>query len=123
MLGQSSQPYRGDEANALSPVRGYVIFNAHASYQLFEQLQLFVRAQNLFNTKYSTFGVIASPSDVLADASDPRFLGPGAPFGIWTGIVVSNSVASAQRWRRSYTCRVSLQPRASAYTCTQSAQC
>jgi outer membrane receptor protein involved in Fe transport len=90
MLGQSSQPYRGDEANALSPVRGYVIFNAHASYQLFEQLQLFVRAQNLFNTKYSTFGVIASPSDVLPGVSDPRFLGPGAPFGIWAGVVVSD---------------------------------
>jgi hypothetical protein len=38
MLGQSAQPYRGDEANALSPVRGYVIFDAPASYQLFEQL-------------------------------------------------------------------------------------
>jgi hypothetical protein len=34
------------------------------------------------NTKYSTFGVISNPSDVLPGVSDPRFLGPGAPFGI-----------------------------------------
>jgi hypothetical protein len=49
------------------------------SYQLFERLQLFVRAQNLFNTKYSTFGVIASPSHVLPGVSDPRFLGSPHP--------------------------------------------
>jgi outer membrane receptor protein involved in Fe transport len=70
-------------------VRGYVIVNAHASYQFFERLQLFVRAQNLFNTKYSTFGVIANPRDVLPGVSDPRFLGPGAPFGIWAGLVIA----------------------------------
>jgi iron complex outermembrane receptor protein len=90
MLGQSSQPYRGDEASALPSVHGYVIFNAHASYKLFDQMQLFVRAQNLLNTRYSTFGVIASPSDVFPNSSDPRFLGPGAPLGVWAGMVIGN---------------------------------
>jgi hypothetical protein len=30
------------------------------------------------------------PSDVLPGGSDPRFLGPGAPFGIWAGVVISD---------------------------------
>jgi iron complex outermembrane recepter protein len=90
LLGQSEQPLRGDEANALPGVRGYVVLNAHASYRLMEQLQLFVRAQNLLDTHYSTFGVVADPSDVLPKASNPRFLGPAAPFGIWAGVVLAN---------------------------------
>jgi outer membrane receptor protein involved in Fe transport len=88
--GQSSQPLRGDEANALRDVHGFMIVSAHASYQLFEQLELFLRARNILDTKYSTFGVVADPSEVLSGASNPRFLGVGAPFGIWGGIVVTD---------------------------------
>jgi len=86
--GQSSQPFRGDEGNALRPVRGYMVLNAHASYQLLDQLQLYARAQNLLDTRYDTFGVVANPREVLPGASDPRFVGRGAPFGIWLGVVV-----------------------------------
>jgi iron complex outermembrane receptor protein len=92
MLGQGSQPFRGDEANALPPVRGYVILNAHASYQLWTQLQLFVRAQNLLDTRYDTFGVLANPTEVLPGSSDPRFLGRGAPFGMWFGAVLADAL-------------------------------
>jgi iron complex outermembrane receptor protein len=87
MLGQSSQPFRGDEANESPFVKGYVIMNAQASYRLFKELLLYVRAENLLNTKFDTFGVLANPSEVLPGARDPRFLGRGAPFGIWAGVV------------------------------------
>jgi outer membrane receptor protein involved in Fe transport len=89
MQGQSSQPYRGDEGNYLAGVRGFVVLGAQASYQLLEQLQLYVRANNLLNTEYSTFGVLGDPSEVLPGMKNPRFLGPGAPFGIWFGAVVT----------------------------------
>lgn len=87
-LGQSSQPFRGDEGNYLRNVSGFVVLSAHASYQLFEPLQLYVRATNLLDTKYSTFGVIADPRETFPNFSTPRFLGPGAPFGIWVGAVL-----------------------------------
>jgi outer membrane receptor protein involved in Fe transport len=91
MSGQSSQPFRGDEANLSPFVRGYVILNAQASYRLLPQLRLFVRAQNLLNRKFETFGVLANPAEVLPGATDPRFLGPGAPLGVWAGIVFEPS--------------------------------
>lgn len=87
LLGQSSQPMRGDEANLSPFVRGYMIVNAQASYHMLPELTLFVRAQNLFDQRFETFGVLANPAEVLPGATDPRFLGPGAPFGIWAGIV------------------------------------
>jgi outer membrane receptor protein involved in Fe transport len=89
MIGQSAQPLRGDEGNYLSEVNGFLVLGAHASYRLLEQLRLYVRANNLLNTKYSTFGVLADPSEVLPGTSSPRFLGPGAPFGVWVGAVVT----------------------------------
>jgi outer membrane receptor protein involved in Fe transport len=64
--------------------------NAQVGYRLLKELSLYVRAQNLLDTKYSTFGVLANPSQVLPGARDPRFLGPGAPFGIWVGAVVTD---------------------------------
>jgi outer membrane receptor protein involved in Fe transport len=87
MLGQSSQPFRGDESNQSPFVSGYVVVNAQASYRVLQELTVFVRAQNLLNTRYETFGVLANPSEVLAGAKDPRFLGPGAPLGVWVGAV------------------------------------
>jgi iron complex outermembrane receptor protein len=91
MLAQSSQFLRGDEANLLSPLRGYVVMNAHASYQLSQPVQLFLRAQNLLNNHYDTFGVVADPSEVLPNASDPRFLGRAAPLGVFGGVIVAGS--------------------------------
>jgi outer membrane receptor protein involved in Fe transport len=90
LIGQSSQPFRGDEANESPFLNGFVILNAQASYQLFKPLTLFVRAQNLLNTQYSTFGVLANPSEVLPGTSDPRFQGPGAPFGIFAGLTFAD---------------------------------
>ncbi|HET8937186.1 MAG TPA: TonB-dependent receptor [Polyangiales bacterium] len=90
MIAQSSQPFRGDEGNVSPFVRGYVVLNAQASYRLLPEVTLFVRAQNLLNTKYETFGVLANPAEVLPNARDPRFLGPGAPLGVWAGIVIED---------------------------------
>jgi outer membrane receptor protein involved in Fe transport len=89
LIGQSSQPYRGDEANERPFLEGYAVLNAQASYRVLPELSLFVRAQNLLDTNYSTFGVLANPGEVLPGASDPRFQGPGAPLGVWAGVVIS----------------------------------
>jgi hypothetical protein len=35
---------------------------------------------------YATFGLLASPGDAVHGLSDPRFLSPGAPFGVWAGL-------------------------------------
>jgi iron complex outermembrane receptor protein len=81
----SAQYLRGDEANLVRPVPGYFVLGAHASYRVVRWLTLFVDVENLLDAKYATFGVLGHPGDVLPFASDPRFLGPGAPFGIWFG--------------------------------------
>ena len=88
-IAQSGQPFRGDEANLLADVPGFVVLGARASYQLLDQLELFAQAENLLDNEYETFGVIADPSQVLPDDHDPRFLSPGAPLGVWVGVALS----------------------------------
>lgn len=86
LIAQSDRPYRGDEANWIDGVNGYAIVSAFTSYQVLEPLKLFVKAENLFDSDYETFGLLAEPGDVLDGASDPRFQSPGAPLGIWAGV-------------------------------------
>ena len=88
MIARSGTPFRGDEANLLDDLDGYAIASAHTSYQLLDNLQLFLEAENLLDTEYETFGLLAEPDEVLDGTSDPRFVGPGPPFAIFAGITV-----------------------------------
>jgi len=86
-LGASGCFARGDEANLLAQVPGYVVANLAATVRLSEALSLFVKVANVLDGRYSTFGVLGSPSEVLGAAyQDPRFEGPGAPRGFWAGL-------------------------------------
>ncbi|HEB77482.1 MAG TPA: TonB-dependent receptor [Methylothermaceae bacterium] len=83
----SDRFFRGDEANLNKPVPGYWVFNLRAEYRVNRYLQAFIRVDNLFDKRYQTFGLYGQADEVLGEAfDDPRFIGPGAPRGIWGGI-------------------------------------
>jgi iron complex outermembrane recepter protein len=87
VIGNSSQYLRGDEANLLAPVPGYVVVNARAAYRLMTHASVFVLVNNLFDAKESTFGVLGDATDVLGPTYDSaRFLGPLAPRAVWFGV-------------------------------------
>lgn len=81
-----SHPLRGDEANLLDPVDGYVVVDAEVRYTVLERLTLFVEVENLLDTDHETFGLLGDAEEVLSYAEDPRFLSPGAPRGVWGGM-------------------------------------
>ncbi len=90
VIGQGSQFYRGDEANLLAPLAGFVVVNLRAAYQIARPVSLFANVSNLFNANYGTFGVLGDATPVLgAGYSDPRFVGPGAPRAAWLGVDVN----------------------------------
>jgi outer membrane receptor protein involved in Fe transport len=86
VVAQSGQYYRGDEANLLPPVPGYAVVNARAAYQIAAPVSVWVLVNNLFDARYSTFGVLGNPTAVFPSFDDPRFLGPGAPRAAWVGL-------------------------------------
>ena len=92
----SNQVMRGDEGNAAPKVKGYGLMNLRTSYSLNDKIEMFLWVENVFDTKYNTFGLVGeNPREVMEEAngddfadrigSDNRFLGPGAPRGIWGG--------------------------------------
>jgi iron complex outermembrane receptor protein len=86
-IANSAQYFRGDEANLLAPIAGYIIVNARLAYRFWSHASAFVIVNNVLDARYSTFGVLGDARDVLGPAYDnPRFLAPGAPRAAWLGV-------------------------------------
>ena len=88
VIYNSEQRLRGDESNQLDEVDGFAIMNLRAIYQINDNISVFARVNNLFDTEYESFGLLGEdPTEVidfLNDAS-PFFLGSGAPRAAWVG--------------------------------------
>ena len=85
----SSRVFVGDEGNDQTEVDGYGLLNLRASYQATDRVLLFVRVDNLLDTEYETFGVLAEIEIELEEApgaADPRFVSPGAPRSAFAGV-------------------------------------
>jgi iron complex outermembrane receptor protein len=86
-IAASSQYLRGDEANLLAPIPGYVVVGARAAYQIVPAVAVFASVDNLFDRRYATFGVLGDATEVLgATFTSPRFLSPAAPRALWVGL-------------------------------------
>ena len=87
----SDRYFAGDEGNDQALLDGYGIVTFHTAYRVGSALELFARVDNLFGAVYSTAGVLAELEVHLRevpDASDPRFVAPGAPRSAFGGIRV-----------------------------------
>ncbi len=76
---------RGDEINVLGTTGSSTVLNLRAAYRFNEHCSVFARIENVFDTRYETFGVLGEPDEVFPAFEDARFLGAGPPRGIWLG--------------------------------------
>lgn len=83
LLYASSQYVRGDDNNRLPQVPEYAVVNLDTRYELTKHIEIFGMVNNIFDTKYETFGVLTQN---YFTGADERFLGPGAPIGVWAGV-------------------------------------
>jgi iron complex outermembrane recepter protein len=92
--------YKGDESNQNPQLPGYHIFSLRTTYRIAKQLEAFFNVQNLFDERYSTFGIFGDPTGVNApgvpaDAQsngpgvDNRFQSPGMPRAYFGGVRVT----------------------------------
>jgi iron complex outermembrane receptor protein len=92
--------YVGDEANKLSPISGYRVVNLHTSYKVIRHLEVFASIDNLFNTKYATWGILSDPTGIGSPGIpvngvtngpgvDNRFLSPAAPLQMFGGVRIT----------------------------------
>ena len=84
VVANGSQYLRGDEANLLAPVPGFVVLGARAGYQIAPPVGIVLLLSNLLDARESTFGVLGDAAQVLGPSyTSPRFLGPGGPRAAW----------------------------------------
>jgi iron complex outermembrane receptor protein len=92
--------YRGDEANLNPELPGYTIVSMRTSYQFGKHVQVFANIQNLFDRRYSTYGILGDPTGVGAPGVpaggefgdpdvDPRFQSPAMPRAYFGGVKIS----------------------------------
>lgn len=86
ILYNAAQYLRGDEANLLPQIGGFVIVNLRAAWRIGEHFSTYVRLQNIFDRQYADFGVVGNPTTVLPQFTDPRLISPGAPRAGWIGL-------------------------------------
>ncbi len=86
----SGQYLRGDEANLLNKIPSYAVVNLHASYQVSANVQVYGRVENLFDTRYKTFGALGNPTQIpFLNLTNPREYSLGPPLGVYAGIKAS----------------------------------
>ncbi len=92
--------YRGDEANLNPELPGYTVASLRTSYRITKNVQVFANIQNLFDRRYSTYGILGDPTGVGAPGVpadgefgdpdvDPRFQSPAMPRAYFGGVKVS----------------------------------
>ena len=95
VIYNSSVFARGDENNrdVNGRIPGYAVVNLDARYSVAKGLDLFARVANLFDRRYSNFGILGQnfftgPGRTF-DGTNPvneQFRGPGVPRGAWVGL-------------------------------------
>lgn len=85
ILMAASQYARGDENNQdeNGKIPGYAVVHLDTHYRLDENWKLFAKVNNIFDTKYSTFGLLANN---LYTGNDEQFRSPAAPRAAWVGV-------------------------------------
>jgi iron complex outermembrane recepter protein len=92
LLAASNQFFFGDEANLTAPLGGYAVVNLRSSYKLTDSFEIFALVQNLFDSKYATYGIYGDPARTplpgVPNPSDPRFISVAPPLAVYGGVRV-----------------------------------
>lgn len=83
----SSHRFRGDEGNLVPGIGSHAVANLRIDFRLGDGLLAFAKVDNVFNERYSTFGVFGEADEVLGNGfENSRFVTPAAPRAGWLGI-------------------------------------
>ncbi|MBK7116435.1 MAG: TonB-dependent receptor [Proteobacteria bacterium] len=69
----------------LGRTKPYAVVNLRGEFRASDQLTVFARVENLFDTEYETFGLLGEPDEIFATFEEPAFYGAGPPRGVWVG--------------------------------------
>jgi iron complex outermembrane receptor protein len=90
LVFETAQFYFGDASNQNPPLPSFFIVNLRSSYRVTDNIEVFGLIENLFDRKYSTFGIYGDVTKTslpgVANPSDPRFNSVGMPLAAFAGM-------------------------------------
>ena len=87
LVAVSGQYLVGDESNLNPRLPGYAVVNLFTTYRLGSNVELFGRAQNVFERRYVTYGSFFDTTAVAAlHFVSPRSLAPASPLALTAGV-------------------------------------
>ena len=91
MTYAASTYMRGDESNVLPKIDSYTVFNMNARYQAADNIQMWVKVDNVFDKDYENSGIRNFNAFPVSggEIEEERFVSPGAPRSVWFGIKAS----------------------------------
>ena len=99
VVWESSQYFFGDESNQMKPLPGFAVVNLHTTYDITDNLELFLNLVNAFDSQYETFGILGDPAGIgvpgvpvngvtNGPGVDNRFESPAPPISAFAGVRV-----------------------------------
>jgi outer membrane receptor protein involved in Fe transport len=78
--------YITDGVSGNAKVKGYAIFNLNTTYTVEKGFEVFGKINNVFNTRYETYGMMAVNNLYSDEQTLSKFVAPGAPRTFMAGL-------------------------------------
>jgi len=103
LLFVGAQRLVGDEANQNVKLSPYFTLGLHASYKIFDNVEIYARGENLLDRRYHLYGTYFDTTALYGAYSDPRSVTPAQPLSVYGGVRIAldaptpaaNAVAAA----------------------------
>ncbi len=78
--------FYGDASNQQPLLPGYATVSLNASYKVMKDVEIFARAENLFNQRYFTYGTYFNTNSLYNAFTNPEMMAPGQPLSVYGGV-------------------------------------
>jgi len=95
LLFVGAQRYVGDEANQNTKLPPYFTLALHASYKLFDNVEIYARGENILDRRYYLYGTYFDTQQLFQAFTDSRSVTPAQPLSVYGGVRVTFGAPSA----------------------------
>ena len=81
--------FYGDASNQQPLLPGYATVALRASYKIMKDVEVYARAENLFNQRYYTYGAYFQTNSLYNAFTNPEMMSPGQPLSVYGGVRVT----------------------------------
>ena len=81
--------FYGDASNQQPLLPGYATVALRASHKVMKNVEVYARAENLFNQRYYTYGAYFQTNSLYNAFTNPEMMSPGQPLSVYGGVRVT----------------------------------